>query len=202
MDVKEEKKEEKDKVEMSVPSNEKDDKVEIETKSGVDGEVQKIEKSDEDKEREFKEKIYNELGLKADDKNSIEMFKKFLKLQESDKIAEDTVETEKARAAELENKLAIAEFKAEVLKAGVRATYVDDAVTLMLSKKTSDDFKVNEVIKEFKTKYPVWFIEENREGTGGVLKSGQSKSSKDDKSLGARLAASRHKTGAKKTYFS
>lgn len=162
---------------------------------------EKEQKTDEEKEAEYRQKIYNELGLKSDDKASIEMFKKFLKLQEGDN-KEVSAEAEKAKNIELENKLAIAEFKAEVLKAGVRATYVDDAVTLILSKKTGDNFKVNEVIKEFKTKYPVWFAEESRDGTGGTLKSGQNKDTKDSKSLGSRLAAMRHKPEGRKSYFS
>ena len=116
---------------------------------------------------------------------------------------------------EAEQRAQVAEAKAEAMMLGVKTQYVDDVVTLALAKMTEDsDLKT--IIGEFKTKYPVWFGEASGEddkdkdkgkgkagqrGTGSSVKtSKEDNKGKEEKGLGARLAAQR-KTGGKKSSY-
>lgn len=142
--------------------------------------------------------IFKELGITQNDKN-IAMFKKFMKMQEEDE--KETTQTD-PKLAELEHRAMVAEFKAEVLAAGVKTSYIDDAVTLMLSKKEQPDFKLSNTIGEFKKKYPEWFAADDLDGTGSTMKSRNAAGGdKNEKSLGARLAAQRKPSTTKKSFW-
>lgn len=150
-----------------------------------------------------------ELGIDPKDQKAVSMVKAFMDSQKSDE--EKTLEKqneENAKLKEVEQRALIAEAKAEAMQAGVNSQYVEDLVTLILAKKT-DDSDVKALIGEFKTKYPVWFekTDESKEnigkkGTGSSIKADGKGKGKEEKSLGATLAAQRIKPQTKKSYWS
>lgn len=157
--------------------------------------------------------VYKELGINPKDTKMVNMFKAFVESQktEDQKAAEKQSEEQRA-IEEANNRALIAEAKAEAMTMGVKAQYVEDIVTLALSKLTEDgDLKT--IIGEFKTKYPVWFgIEEEdkddkssktgQKGTGSSVKSAnKTKNGEENKGLGQRLAAQRRGTGKKSSYW-
>lgn len=155
-----------------------------------------------------------ELGIDPKDSKAIAMVKALIESQKTDeqKAAEKDAEAQN-KAREAEQRAQVAEAKAEAMMLGVKTQYVDDVVTLALAKMTEDsDLKT--VIGEFKTKYPVWFGESDKDekddkgkgktgqkGTGSTVKSSdKEKKGEENKGLGARLAAQR-KTGSKKSSY-
>ena len=160
--------------------------------------------------------VYKELGIDPKDTKSVKMFKAFIESQKTDeqKAAEKESENQ-TKMNEAEQRAQVAEAKAEAMMLGVKPQYVDDVVTLALAK-MSEDSDLKTVIGEFKTKYPIWFGESSEEddknkdkgkgkagqrGTGSSVKtSKEDKGNKEEKGLGARLAAQR-KTGGKKSSY-
>lgn len=152
--------------------------------------------------------VYNELGINPKDAEQIKAVKAYVESQKSDsqKAIEKEMAEQKA-LKEAEDRVKIAEAKAEVMMLGIKTQYVEDAVTLALAK-TSDDRDIKSVLAEFKTKYPVWFeTEEDKQkqqkGTGSSLKNQSGKNEKGDgkQGIGARLAAQRKSTKAKSSYW-
>lgn len=156
---------------------------------------------------------YKELGINPKDTKMVNMFKAFVESQktEDQKAAEKQSEEQRA-IEEANNRALVAEAKAEAMTMGVKAQYVEDIVTLALSKLTEDgDLKT--IIGEFKTKYPVWFgVEEEdkddkssktgQKGTGSSVKSvDKTKKGEENKGLGQRLAAQRRGAGKKSSYW-
>jgi hypothetical protein len=152
--------------------------------------------------------VYNELGINPKDEKQIEAIKAYIESQKSDtqKATEKALAEEKA-LKEAEDRVRIAEAKAEVMMLGIKTQFVDDAVTLALAK-TSEDRDIKSVLAEFKTKYPVWFeTEEDKKkqakGTGSSLKNQSGKNDKgEEKGIGARLAAQRKSSKTKSSYWS
>ena len=152
--------------------------------------------------------VYNELGINPKDEKQIEAIKAYIESQKTDaqKATEKALAEEKA-LKEAEDRVRIAEAKAEVMMLGIKTQFVDDAVTLALAK-TSDDRDIKSVLAEFKTKYPVWFeTEEDKKkqakGTGSSLKNQSGKNDKgEEKGIGARLAAQRKSSKPKSSYWS
>lgn len=153
--------------------------------------------------------VYNELGINPKDEKQIEAIKAYIESQKSDtqKATEKAMAEEKA-LKEAEDRVRIAEAKAEVMMLGIKTQFVDDAVTLALAK-TSDDRDIKSVLAEFKTKYPVWFeTEEDKKkqakGTGSSLKnqSGKNDNKGKEQGIGARLAAQRKGSKNKTSYWS
>ena len=157
--------------------------------------------------------VYKELGINPKDTKTINMFKAFVESQKSDEEkAADKESENQSKVNEAEQRAMVAEAKAEAMMLGVKTQYVDDVVTLALAKMTEDsDLKT--IIGEFKTKYPVWFGESEKEekedkkgkagqkGTGSSIKTVEkNKKGEENKGLGARLAAQR-KTGNKKSSY-
>lgn len=159
--------------------------------------------------------VYKELGIDPKDTKMVNMFKAFVESQKTDdqKAAEKETENQ-SKINEAEQRAIVAEAKAEAMMLGVKSQYVDDIVTLALSKMTEDsDLKT--IIGEFKTKYPVWFGESEKEddkkdkgktgqkGTGSSVKSDSDKEKKgqESKGLGARLAAQRKTNNKKSSYW-
>ena len=157
---------------------------------------------------------YKELGIDPKDTKMINMFKAFVESQKSDeeKAAEKESENQ-TKINEAEQRALVAEAKAEAMLLGVKSQYVEDIVTLALSRMTEDaDLKT--IIGEFKTKYPTWFGESDdaegknkgndkigQKGTGSSIKnSDKSKNGDESKGIGARLAAQR-KAGNKKSNY-
>lgn len=153
--------------------------------------------------------VYNELGINPKDEEQIKAVKAYIESQKSDtqKATEKAMAEEKA-LKEAEDRVRIAEAKAEVMMLGIKTQFVDDAVTLALAK-TSDDRDIKSVLAEFKTKYPVWFeTEEDKKkqakGTGSSLKnqSGKNDNKGKEQGIGARLAAQRKGSKNKTSYWS
>ena len=156
----------------------------------------------------------NELGIDPKDTKMVAMVKAMIDSQKTDdeKNAEKQSE-EAAKIAEANQRALIAEAKAEAMQLGVKTQFVEDAVTLVLAKMTEDaDLKT--LIGELKTKYPVWFGDDEEDdkqagkkgktgqkGTGSSVNSDKGKKGEDEKGLGARLAAQRKSNTAKSSYW-
>lgn len=152
-----------------------------------------------------------ELGIDPKDSKMVAMVKALIDSQKTD---EQKATENQNKMNEAEQRAQIAEAKAEAMMLGVKTQYVDDVVTLALSKMTEDsDLKT--IIGEFKTKYSIWFGEsdddkdKNKEkgktgqkGTGSSVKtSKEDKGKGEEKGLGARLATQRRGTGKKFSYW-
>ena len=157
--------------------------------------------------------VYKELGIDPKDSKAVAAVKAFIESQKTDeqKQAEKDAEGQ-SKAQEAEQRAQVAEAKAEAMMLGVKTQYVDDVVTLALAK-MSDDSDLKTIIGEFKTKYPVWFGESDKDekdekgkgktgqkGTGSTVKSTEKEKGNENKSLGQRLAAQR-KSGSKKSSY-
>lgn len=158
-----------------------------------------------------------ELGIDPKDTKAMAMVKALLDSQKSDEQKNtEKQNAELAAVAEAEQRALKAEAKAEAMQLGIQPQFVDDAVTLVLSKMTEDgDLKT--LIGELKTKYPIWFdkseeddadkkkdakTKTGQKGTGSSLKDADKKKEADgDKGLGARLAAQRKSAAPKSTYW-
>lgn len=151
-----------------------------------------------------------ELGIDPGDTKMIAMMKAFIESQKTDEQKEvETQLAEAAKLAEANQRVLIAETKAEAMQLGAKTQYVEDIVTL-ISAKMTDDADIRTLITELKTKYPTWFGAEDEDdksktgqrGTGSSINSNSGKGNKsnEDKGLGARLAAQR-KASTKKTSF-
>lgn len=157
---------------------------------------------------------YKEMGIDPKDSKMVKMFKAFVESQKTDdqKAAEKESENQ-TKLNEAEQRAIVAEAKAEAMMLGVKPQYVEDIVTLALSKMTEDS-DIKTIIGEFKTKYPVWFGESGdkeedkkdnkgktgQKGTGSSIKSDKKDNKEEAKGMGARLAAQR-KSGAKKSSY-
>lgn len=162
-----------------------------------------------------------ELGIDPKDSKMVAMIKAFIESQKTDeqktdeqKAAEKDAENQ-TKMNEAERRAQVAEAKVEAMMLGVKTQYVEDVVALALTKITEDsDLKT--IIGEFKTKYPVWFGESEddekggkdkgkgkigQKGTGSSIKPSKEDKGKEEKGLGARLAAQRRGTGKKSSYW-
>ena len=155
--------------------------------------------------------VLRELGIDPKDKNAIAAVKALIESQKTEEQKQAEKEKEQnEKMTEAEERATKAEAKAEAMILGVKPQYVEDVVTLALSKTSKDEeADLKTIIGEFKTKYPVWFGEDSKEdekekdkkkkgqrGTGSSVKTSK-KDTDDNKGLGARLAAQR-KGGSKK----
>lgn len=158
--------------------------------------------------------VYKELGIDPKDTKIVAQFKAFIESQKTEEQkATEKESADKAKQAESEHRVAVAEAKAEAMMMGVKPQYVEDAVTLVLAK-LGEDTDVKTLLGELKTKYPIWFGESDDEddkgakgktgqkGTGSSVKQAEKggKKGEAEKGLGARLAAQR-KSGAKKSSY-
>ena len=177
---------------------------------------------------------FNEMGINPNDPNAanmINMFKAFVSSMKTDeqKVQEQTA-AQQIALAESQSKLQRAELKAEALQLGVNPEFVDDIVTIAVSK-MDDKTDAKTVIGELKTKYSVWFTPDTSEnnndkgkgqkqqnnnqqqnnnsgtgqnGTGTSVGNGSKKAGTDKgtSGLGARLAAQRNQATQKKSFWS
>ena len=162
-----------------------------------------------------KNSVYNELGIDPKDTDKIQMFKAFIEAQKTDedKKAEKDAKVNK-EMSEMAQKLRSSELKASLMQAGVISEYVDDAVVIALSRMDADEtLSVEDVAKDLKSKYSVWFEEtqENEQennnvgsrGTGKPANSGNSNSNNGSKisGIGKRLAESRKSNLPKESFW-
>lgn len=158
---------------------------------------------------------YKEMGIDPKDTKTIKMVQAFLESQKTDeqKSAEKDAAAAKA-TAEAEQRALIAEAKAEAMLAGIQKQYVEDAVTIAISK-VNDSTDLATVFGELKTKYPNWCEPKSEDdeddkkgktgqkGTGATIKNnagGNKKKEQQASGMGARLAAKKV-GGAKKTSY-
>lgn len=159
-----------------------------------------------------KNAAFRALGIDPSNKELLNSVKAFVASQSKQSDEDDA-------NAELQQQLASANALVEVMKAGVKPQYADDAVALALAKSQRDDSSIEEAMSEYKQKYPEWFAPESADddgddkskkdesgkqftGTGSTPPAGGKKQT-DDKSasgIGKRLAASRKKP-AQKSYW-
>ncbi|MGN1217795.1 MAG: hypothetical protein ACI4TD_07460 [Phocaeicola sp.] len=176
---------------------------------------------------------FNEMGINPNDPNAanmINMFKAFVSSMKTDEQkAQEQTAAQQIALAESQSKLQRAELKAEALQLGANPEFVDDIVTIAVSK-MSDKTDAKTVIGELKTKYSVWFTptapEDNddkgkgqkqqnnnqqnnngatgQNGTGTSVGNGSKKAGTDKgtSSLGTRLAAQRNQATQKKSFWS
>lgn len=162
--------------------------------------------------RQGRDAAFKEMGIDPNDSKMVNMFKAFIQSQKTDEQkANEEAAAQAAKIAEAEHRAMVAEAKAEAMQLGVLPQYVDDAVTLALFK-MSDDTDLKSIIGELKTKYPVWFDASNagadgknatgQKGTGASVNNSSDKGGKENKGMGARLAAQRKAAnGANKKSF-
>ena len=159
-----------------------------------------------------------ELGIDPKDTKAMAMVKALLDSQKTDEQKDaEKLSAEAAALAEAEQRAVKAEAKAEAMQLGVQPKFVEDVVTLALSKLT-DDGDLKTLIGELKIKYPVWFEESEEDdkddkkdkkkkvgqkGTGSSIKAADKKkgASDEEQSLGTRLAAQRKSTTHKSSYW-
>lgn len=144
---------------------------------------------------------YAELGIDPNNVQQVAMVKALIESQKTDeqKLNEEAA-AQAAKIAEAEHRAAVAEAKAEAMKAGAKSEFVDDIVALAMTK-VDENTDIESAIGELKTKYQVWFGQDEpdgrsagQRGTGTSVGNGtgNSSSSKDGgQSLGSRLAANR-----------
>lgn len=172
--------------------------------------------------------VYKELGIDPKDTKAIGLVKALIASQKTDE--QKAAEQSKA-LVEAQNKAALSEAKAEAMMMGVQPQFVEDAVTLAMAKMKNDEGSdIKTVLGELKAKYPVWFgkaagqddddkkdsksgakdkgkaKEEKKtvgqRGTGSTVKTNTNKDEKEEKSLGARLAAKRRAQNQHKSLWS
>lgn len=159
---------------------------------------------------------FKEMGIDPNNKQMVKMFQAFVESQKSDeqKAAEKDIEAQN-KQAEMEQRTLMAEAKAEAMMLGVKSQYVEDAVTLALSK-MSDDADMKTILSELKEKYSLWFESDDddekggkdkklgktgQKGTGASVSEANKKGGKDSGGLGARLAAQRKTANSKASYW-
>ena len=148
-----------------------------------------------------------ELGIDPKNAEQIKTVKAFVESQKTDaQKATEKALAENEALKEAEDRVKIAEAKAEVMMLGIKPQFVEDAVVLALAK-TTDERDIKSVLAEFKTKYPVWFNSEEEKkkqakGTGSSLKNQSGKNDKTgEKGIGARLAAQKRGSKTKSSYW-
>lgn len=177
---------------------------------------------------------FNEMGINPNDPNAanmINMFKAFVSSMKTDEQkAQEQTAVQQIALAESQSKLQRAELKAEALQLAANPEFVDDIVTIAVSK-MDDKTDAKTVIGELKTKYSVWFTPDASEnnddkgkgqkqqnnnqqqnnnggtgqnGTGTSVGNGSKKAGTDKgtSGLGARLAAQRNQATQKKSFWS
>lgn len=156
-----------------------------------------------------KKSLLKELGV-ADAKSAKEGLTKYKEILEKDKTetqkAQDTANAAEKAKQEAEKRALLAEAKVEVLSAGCKPEYLEDVITLAMTK-VSDDKDLATVVKEMKegSKYSAFFGEfdggSGDKGTGGGSGFKRKEGSDKKGDLGSRLGAQVVNNTAKNPYF-
>jgi hypothetical protein len=115
--------------------------------------------------------------------------------QQLDQEAKANAEAAKTEAETKANHL---QAQVDVMKAGVKPEYVEDAITMLLPRVTEDK-PLSKLLEEYKTKYPAWFGASTSSGTGSPTNPPRGKGGENE-SMGKRLAQT-NRAPAKSTYF-
>ena len=170
---------------------------------------------------------FSELGLDPNDANMMNMFKAFVSAMQSGSEQDNQQSAQQQiKIAEAESRAKKAEAKAEAMQLGVNPQYVDDAVTIIMSK-LDDNNDVKTLVGELKTKYPAWFNVEQQNnddkgkggkqnqqvnnqqqnnqtgqnGTGSSVGNATNNNNKGVSGIGTRLAAQRKQGNSQKSSF-
>lgn len=112
--------------------------------------------------------------------------------QEARTTAESNLAAEKSKTSALQARV-------DVMTAGVKPEFVDDAIAMLLPQVTEQK-PLSKLLEEYKTKYPAWYGESSGSGgTGNSTKNGRNTGGTQT-GLGKRLAES-NKSAAKSSYF-
>lgn len=112
--------------------------------------------------------------------------------QEARTTAENNLAAEKSKTSALQAQL-------DVMTAGVKPEFVDDAIAMLLPQVTEQK-PLSKLLEEYKTKYPAWYGESSGSGgTGNSTRNGRNTGGTQS-GLGKRLAES-NKSAAKSSYF-
>lgn len=159
-----------------------------------------------------------ELGIDPKDKKTIALLQSILKgtgngQQSEGANGQQSEGANDQQLAEANKRALVAEIKAEAMKQNAQVNFVDDIVTLVMSKMEADEESdMSTLVGGFKTKYPAWFekaTEEDKKesagqrGTGSSTKGASAKGGKggDSDNLGKRLAAQRKSQNSNKKSF-
>lgn len=162
------------------------------------------------KEKESAKKaLLKELGVE-DAKSAKDGLTKYKEILDKDKTdaqkAQETADAETKARQEAEKRALLAEAKVEVLSAGCKPEYLNDVITLAMTKVT-DDKDLATVVKEMKedTKYSTFFGDSDSgsgdKGTGGGAGFRKKEDSNKKGSLGSRLGAQVAGNTVKNPYF-
>lgn len=156
-----------------------------------------------------KKALLKELGVE-DAKSAKDGLAEYKKILDKDKTdaqkAQDDLAAETKAKTEAEKRALLAEAKVEVLSAGCKPEYLDDVITLAMTK-VSDDKDLATVVKEMKedTKYLAFFGESDSgsgdKGTGGGAGFKRKEGSDKKGGLGSRLGAQVANNTTKNPYF-
>lgn len=160
--------------------------------------------------KQGKAAAYAELGIDPNDTKTVNMLKALIEAQKTDEQkAAETASKQAAAVADAERRAMIAEAKAEALQSGVKPDYVDDCITVAISK-VNDTTTLTDALKELKEKYPIWFGSDNSVNNAGQKGTGTSISrtgstaggSNNNTGIAAKLASARRtNNGAQKSSF-
>ena len=170
---------------------------------------------------------FSELGLDPNDANMMNMFRAFVSAMQSGSEQDNQQSAQQQiKIAEAESRAKKAEAKAEAMQLGVNPQYVDDAVTIIMSK-LDDNNDVKTLVGELKTKYPAWFNDNQQNnddkgkggkqnqqannqqqnnqtgqnGTGSSVGNATNNNNKGVSGIGTRLAAQRKQGNSQKSSF-
>lgn len=116
--------------------------------------------------------------------------------QQLDKEAKDKAEGDLAAERTKNSSL---QAQIDVMKAGVKPDYVDDAISMLMPKVTEQK-PLSKLLEEYKDKYPLWYGEsEGSNGTGGPTNPPRGNGNNND-GLGKRLAQT-NKPATKSSFF-
>lgn len=115
--------------------------------------------------------------------------------QQKDKEAKDKAEgdlaAEQTKSANLQARL-------DVITAGIKPDFVDDAIRLLMPQ-VSESKTLAALVEDYKTKYPNWFGDSGSNGTGNSTKNNRNPGN-NNQGLGKRLAEAK-KSNTKSSYF-
>lgn len=114
--------------------------------------------------------------------------------QEAKTAAEQALTEERSRVSRLQARV-------DIMAAGVKPAFVDDAITMLLPQVTEEK-TLSKLLEEYKTKYPAWFGDSSNgsKGTGSPNNPPKPNGGKDTGEFGKRLAQA-NKPQSKSSYF-
>lgn len=161
--------------------------------------------------RQGREAALREIGIDPKDNEAVNAVKEYLESLKTpeQQVAERAV-AENNELQQAKQRAMLAEARAEAMMSGIKPQYVEDAVTLALTKGHDEDGELKTVFAEFKDKYKMWFEETEEEkqekanaghrGTGTPV-SVTGKNGAKVESLGERLAKQKQAQRANKGSF-